>query len=83
MIPTDKYMVVMGSDSARDGMFLELWEALPRQLAMEAFYSDQDGSLSFEQYRMDVPTEVEAWFREEAIHRLQPRSSNSNEDENP
>ena len=68
----DDYGVVMGSDVVRDGMFLELWDARSRELAMEAFYSDQDGSFRFEHFRQDVSLEVESWFRSEAQRRLPP-----------
>jgi len=34
----------MGSDVARDGMFLELWDRPANELALWAFFSDADGS---------------------------------------
>lgn len=68
----DRYAIVMGSDLARDGMFLELWERASDMLVLWAFYSDADGSMEFEQYRQDVPAEVRAWFEEEARRRLPP-----------
>jgi hypothetical protein len=55
------------------GMFLELWDRQPtREMVLEAFYSDADGSIAFTRYRADVPPEVEAWFRAEAARRLPP-----------
>ena len=71
----DRYATVMGSDLARDGMFLELWDIQATQeLALVAFYSDADGSFEIERYRVDVPQEVEAWFEQEARRRLPPIS---------
>ena len=69
----ERYLTIMGSDVARDGMYLELWERSPtRELALWAFYSDADGSFEFERYRADVPPEVEASFHLEASRRLPP-----------
>jgi hypothetical protein len=71
----ERYETVMGSDVARGGMYLELWERGPsRELALWAFYSDADGSFEFERYRTDVSAEVEAWFHREARRRLPPSS---------
>ena len=71
----DRYETALGSDVARDGMFLELWDrSPPRNLALWAFYSDADGSFEFARYRADVPPEVEAWFHREARRRLPPVS---------
>jgi hypothetical protein len=72
-----RYETVMGSDVARGGMYLELWECGPsRELALWAFYSDADGSFEFTRYRADVPPEVEARFHQEAKRRLPPESAN-------
>jgi hypothetical protein len=69
----ERYEVVMGSDLARDGMFLELWDRHPiRELALEVFFSDIDGSFATTRYRADVPPEVEAWLQQEARRRLPP-----------
>jgi hypothetical protein len=63
----------MASDVVNNGMFLELYERRPpRELILLAFYFDADGSMKFERYRDDVPSEVEAWFRQEAERRLTP-----------
>jgi hypothetical protein len=71
---SERYMTIMGSWAARDGMYLELWDSHPtRQLVLWAFYSDADGSFKFERYRADIPPEVETWFQQEARRRL-PRS---------
>jgi len=67
-----RYEMVMGSDVARGGMFLELWVRPANELALWAFYSDADGSFEFTRYRDDVPTEVEAGFQQEARRRLPP-----------
>jgi hypothetical protein len=66
------YQTVMGSDVARGGMFLELWERAPRKLALWALYSDVDGSIEYEQHVADVPAEVRQWFEQEAARRLPP-----------
>ena len=69
----ERYEVIMGSDLARDGMFLELWDRHPtRGLALEVFFSDADGSFVTTRYRADVPPEVEAWFQADAARRLPP-----------
>ncbi|WP_422927030.1 hypothetical protein [Singulisphaera sp. PoT] len=69
----ERYETVMGSDVARDGMYLELWDRKPPgKLALWAFYSDADGSFEFERYLDDVPPEVEEWFHREARRRLPP-----------
>jgi hypothetical protein len=70
----ERYETIMGSDVARDGMFLDLRDRPSNDLALWAFYSDADGSFAFTRYRADVPPEMEAWFRQEA--RL-PRSEPS------
>lgn len=67
----EQYEITMGSDSARRGMYLELWGGHPmRNLLLEVFFSDVDGSFANTQYRDDVPPEVVAWFRAEAACRL-------------
>ena len=69
----ERYEVILGSDLARDGMFLELWERHPaRELALEVFFSDADGSFTTTSYRTDVPPEVEQWLQGEARRRLPP-----------
>ena len=68
----NRYETVMGSDVARGGMFLELWDRPSTHLALWAFYADADGSFEFTRYRDDVPPEVEAWFQHEARWRLPP-----------
>jgi len=69
----ERYEVILGSDMTRDGMFLELWERHPtRELAMEVFFSDAEGSFATTRYRADVPAEVEAWLQGEARRRLPP-----------
>jgi hypothetical protein len=45
MVVGDAYELVMGSDTARGGMYLELWAKQPRELALWAFYSDAGGSI--------------------------------------
>ncbi len=72
----ERYETVMGSDVARDGMYLELWVCgASRELALWAFYSDADGSFEFTRYQTDVPPEIEAWFHQEAKRRLPPKSA--------
>ena len=70
-IPSN-YETVMGSDLARDGMFLELWDLAVARLALWAFFSDVDGAFEFTKYRNDVPASVESWFQQEARRRLPP-----------
>jgi hypothetical protein len=48
----------MGSDVARDGLFLELWDRPSNELALWAFFSDADGSFEVTRYRADVPPET-------------------------
>jgi len=67
----ERYRTVMGSDGARVGMVLELWDRTSDTLALWAFYSDANGSIEFEYYA-DVPPQVEVWFQEEARRRLPP-----------
>jgi hypothetical protein len=69
-----QYQVVLASDTGRNGMYLELWNPSPRELALCIFYSDADGSFEFTKYRDDVPADVETWFHEEARRRLPPLS---------
>jgi hypothetical protein len=68
----ERHEVVMGSDLARDGMFLELWDRPSNQLALEVLFSDADGSFATTRYRPDVPPEVEEWLQAEARRRLPP-----------
>jgi hypothetical protein len=68
----DRYTLVMGSDTAHGGMYLELWDRQSNSLALWAFYADADGSCEFTRYRDDVLPEVEAWFQQEARRRLPP-----------
>ena len=52
-----EYMVLRGSDTERDGMFLELYlgrEPNGKPLA-ECFYSDADGSMSLTIYERSTP----------------------------
>jgi hypothetical protein len=62
----------MGSDVARDGMVLELWDRPFNELALWAFFSGADGSFEVTRYRAHVPSEVEAWFHAEARRQLPP-----------
>ena len=41
-----RYETIMGSDVARDGMVLELWDRPSNELALWAFFSDADGPLT-------------------------------------
>ena len=77
-----RYEVIMGSDSARVGMFLELWERRPQgELVAEVFFSDVDSSFTTTRYKADIPDEVEAWLLSEAKRRLPPivESSDANQ----
>lgn len=70
------YALTMGSDVARDGMFLELDDVTGGQRVNvgEWFYSDVNASLTFTAFRCDVPAAVLDWFRAEAARRLPPRT---------
>lgn len=65
-----RYTAVMAS--VAEGMVLELWDRQADQLALDAFYSDTDGSIALTSYRSDVPLDIEEWFRAEAARRLPP-----------
>jgi len=67
-----RYEILMGSDVARGGMYLELWDRPFSELLLCWSYFDADGSFAFMRYRADVPAEVEAWFQQEARRRLPP-----------
>lgn len=70
---TRDYEVIMGSDVHADGMYLE---ARPRadhtRVVLFAFYSDADGSLTFEPPAAGLPPGFVAWFRAEAARRRPP-----------
>lgn len=68
----DRYEMVRCDDVHRGGMYLEFWDRATGEQALEAFYSDVDGSMEFTKFRPDVPIEVEAWFRQQA-HALLPK----------
>ncbi len=68
----DGYEMLMGSDAAHGGMYLELWDRPRGKLALWAFYSDAEGSFELERHRSDVPADVEKWFVREAHRRLPP-----------
>lgn len=69
----DSYQVIRGSDVVRDGMFLELYPRTMREkLLMEAFYSDVDGSMTYQSFAEDVPEEVVVWFKQLANKLLPP-----------
>ena len=68
-----EYLVSMGSDLRRDGMFLELYVGTDRGHPMaECFYSDRDGSLTLTQYVPGVPPAALTWLRSEGARRLPP-----------
>jgi hypothetical protein len=75
----DSYQVIRGSDVIRDGMFLELCpRSIREKLLMEAFYSDVDGSMTYQSFAGDVPEEVVVWFKQLA-NKLLPRDEPSGE----
>jgi len=66
-----KYRAVVGSDvSARDGMFLELYDA--EEQLLEVFYDDGNGEMTFTAYREDLPLPVVEWAIAEGKARLIP-----------
>jgi hypothetical protein len=67
------YVVVMGSDLERDGLFLELYLGTDRGRPMaECFYSDRDGSLTLTEYVPGVPDAALTWLHSEGTRRLPP-----------
>ena len=68
--------VLMASDVVRDGMGLELTDLGQTSgpgPALEIFYSDEDGSMTFSALRaVDVPLEILTRFVEEARAKLPP-----------
>jgi hypothetical protein len=65
------YVAIAGSDvSARDGMFLEVWDGEVQ--IIEVFYSDADGTMAFTAYREDLPLPIVEWAIVEGKARLVP-----------
>jgi hypothetical protein len=54
------YELVYGSDSQRDGVYLELSDASGDEavVIVDAFRWDPDGRITFSAYREDVPLEI-------------------------
>lgn len=73
---TEKYYLVTGAWTERDGMFLDLCDRHTHEILLWAFYSDIDGSFEFESYNDGISAKVVAWFEEEARRPL-PRSPDS------
>jgi hypothetical protein len=61
------YELVYGSDSQRDGVYLELSDASGDEavVIVDAFRWDPDGRITFSAYREDVPLEIIEWFTAE------------------
>jgi hypothetical protein len=68
------YSLIMGSDLERNGMFLELYDAIEPNgdPIAECFYSDIDDALSVTTYADSISNEVLAWLRSEGARRLPP-----------
>ncbi|MFO0888805.1 MAG: hypothetical protein U0790_06615 [Isosphaeraceae bacterium] len=69
---TDRFEVLFGSDLDNDGVYLEARDRSTDEVVLVSFYSDADGSLSFEQHREGLPAEFVEWFRAESQRRLPP-----------
>ena len=72
---SDHYQILFGSDVINDGVYLEASERTTGDVVLVSFYSDADGSMSFEQLRADLPQDFVTWFRAESQRRLPPDDS--------
>jgi hypothetical protein len=68
----EDYEVLFGSDVVNDGVYLEARARASGEVVLLSFYSDVDGSMSFEQYHGDLPPGFVEWFRAESGRRLLP-----------
>ncbi len=69
----EEYEIIMGSDIDLDGMYLEARSRTDHtQVVLFAFYSDVDGTMTFEPHDDQLPPDFVAWFRTEATRRLPP-----------
>jgi len=64
--------VLFGSDVVNDGVYLEARDKATDEVVLLSFYSDSDGSLSFEPHREGLPPGFVEWFRTESERRLPP-----------
>lgn len=69
---SDRYEILFGSDVVKDGVYLEARAKTTGEVVLLAFYSDADGSMSFEQHREALPAGFVEWFRSESQRRLPP-----------
>ena len=69
------YRCIVGSDVARDGMYLEVSDqASGSDVILEIFYSDLNNQMSVTLFKPDVPLEVVEWAISIARQRLPVRS---------
>jgi hypothetical protein len=68
------YELVYGSDSQRDGVYLELSDASGDEavVIVDAFRWDPDGRITFSAYHEDVPLEIIEWFTAEVRRTMAP-----------
>jgi hypothetical protein len=69
------YVVTVGSDIQRDGMYLEVEDDAEAVLA-EVFYHDGDHTMTFTSYRSNLPLPLVEWMIVHAKERLIPVSGN-------
>jgi hypothetical protein len=68
------YLLTMGSDVDRDGMYLEATISTSSpQVVAEVFYSDTSGRFTVSCFKESIPIEVLEYLLAEARRRLPPR----------
>lgn len=72
-ISGQSYVVTIGSDVQRNGMYLEVEDAAKVILA-EVFYHDGDHTMTFTSYYSDLPLPLIEWMIVHARDRLTPAS---------
>lgn len=60
------YEVILGSAVDNDGVSLEARAKMTGEVVLLSFYSDADGSMSFEQHHESLPPGFVKWFRAES-----------------
>ena len=74
-IAGQSYEGIIGSDVARNGMFLEVSDAQNALIATIYFF-DRDGSMNFTGHRPDIPLPLIEWMIVTAKERLVRASDN-------
>lgn len=67
-----EYQFIVGSDVQRDGMYLEVTDALAMSDVLEFFYSDQTDQMTLTTYIPDIPLELVERALTMAKERLMP-----------